>query len=63
MHQWYKYGGSSANLEREYGDKQQKLPDSDVDDLWNDFRKMLESGIDKFIPHKNARNRDSIPCI
>jgi hypothetical protein len=35
----------------------------DVDKLWSNFKATLESGIKKFIPHRMARRKQSIPWL
>ncbi len=34
-----------------------------VNNLWQDIKKQLDQGIEKFIPHKIARSRNSLPWI
>jgi hypothetical protein len=34
-----------------------------VNTLWQSFKTMLESGIAKYVPHRNARQKDSMPWI
>ena len=37
--------------------------DTPVDDMWNDFTKIVEEGEKKFVPSKTARSKDRVPWI
>ena len=58
--EWNKFEEHVSKCWEDLGETKANM---NVNTLWINFKRIIETGVSKFIPHKNAKKKDSLPWL